>query len=325
MASAVELFESRVGDVSADRDGFMATRLFRVIIDEVGDNPDDVLRDPVKVGNIATPFGEPHETRTGLQVAFLSPEMRLKNLEYIVRVIYAPPIDFSTPTNPWELSWSPGFGSVMDAFDFRGDPIGMSEYTEVDSGVFHVRAQVTDENGIRQWETIELNRTTTKPVFLRELQRNVPSGSFALSRTFNGLHPDIISTVAMLGTTVNKAEFHGFPAGKVQFVGPAVNAGVGPNPNTNSPGFIWRVSLVFEWNREGFRQRFQESFKVGGIDYPVFEGTQPVIREVQQYFEGRIDTISTLIDQLSGSGQTPQRILGPIPIPGQPPRVGGGR
>lgn len=330
MASAVELFESRVGDVSADRDGFMATRLFRVIVDEVGDNPDDVLRDPVKVGNVALPFKMPHPTRTDLQVAFLSPEMRLKNLEYIVRAIYAPPIDFSTPENPWEKSWAPGFGSVMDAFDVNGEPIGMSEYTQPQlpnpGPFFTVRVPKTDEDGNRVFETLLLTRATTRPVFLRELQRNTPSGSFTLSRTFNGLNPEIISTVAMLGTTVSRSAFFGFPPGKVQFVGPAVNAGIGPNPDTNNAGFIWRVSLVYEWNREGFRQQFQESFKVGGIDYPVYDGQgNPIIREVQLYFESNIDTIPTLIDQLGGSGQTPDRILGPIPIPGQPPRVGGGR
>lgn len=321
MASATELFDSRVGDVSADRNGFGASRLFKVIIDTVGDNPDDVLRDPTQVGNDAVPFGEPHEKRTGLQSAFYAVERRIASLKYIVRIIYAPPIMFTTQANPWEYSWSPGLGTTMTAFDRNGDPIGPSQYSKLETGGFRISVpQKEGDNKITN-----LRRDTTEPAFLQELQRAIPAGGFTLSRTFVGLNVDRISAISLASTTVNRTSFWGYPAGKIQFVGPAAQAGLGTDPATGTQGFIWRVALLFEYNALGFKPQFQETFRTEGLQLPVFDSSgAPVIREVPLYMEGDLNILPSLLDQMSASSLHPRLGISPGEVPAPTP-IGGGR
>lgn len=321
MASATELFESRVGDVSADRAGFGASRLFKVIVDTVGENPDDVLRDPDKVGNDAVPFAEPHEKRTGLQSAFYAVERRIAHFTYIVRIIYAPPVDFSTQANPWEYSWSPGLGTTMTAFDRNGEPIGPSQYSKLETGGFRIAVPQPDGTN----KITNLRRDTTEPAFLQELQRAIPAGGFTLSRTFVGLDVNRMSAVSLASTTVNRLPFYGYAAGKIQFVGPASQAGIGTDPATNSEGFVWRVSLLFEYNSLGFKPQFQETFRTEGLQLPVFDSSgAPVIREVPLYMEGDLNILPTLLDQMSASALRPQLGINPIEVPGPTP-IGGGR
>lgn len=298
MASVTELFESRIGDVSADRVGYGASRLYKVVVDTVGDNPDDVLRDPDAVGNDAVPFGMPHPTRVGLHAAFYATERRLASRTYLVRIIYAPPLMFGTEENPWEYSWSPGLGTTMTAFDVNGEPIGPSQYSKSNTGSFHV--SIPQEEGPNK--VTNLKRDSFTPAFLQEIQRSIPAGSFTLARTFVGLNPNVIATLSMLATMVNRLPFWSYPIGKIQFVGPAVQAGIGTDPATNTIGFIWRVALIFEWNRLGFEPQFQETFKTGGLQLPVFDNTgAPIIREVPLYMLGDLRLLTSLVEHMSGS------------------------
>jgi len=265
MAAARELWESRIGDVSADRAGFGGQRLFLVTIDAVGDNPDDTLRDPEAVGgDLAVPFGAPHPKRVGLFAAFYLTEQRLSSYKYKVRVIYAPPVDFTTPANPWELSYSPGFGTENAKYDYRGVPIGPASYSPVTPGpgappenpageLFTVRLPATPRKAS---ETIYLQRDdgnpdepVRKPAFLTPVERAVPMGSFSLSRTFSGLTTDGMASLAMLGGTVNSEPFMGFRARQVRFVGPYAQAGIGTGHEQCRVRVAYRAGVRVEFAR----------------------------------------------------------------------------
>jgi hypothetical protein len=348
MASASERWESRLGDVSADRTGFGASREFTVTIDSIGDNPDDVLRDPTTLdpdGNaIAVPFNSPHPTRAGLFAAFYSVETRLKALMYVVRVIYAPPVDFSTSANPWELSYQTGFTTAPINHDNFGNPIGPASYGKADLGP-HPQGTVLysvtipgkisvlegeDSIDPKEIELVRLDQSGTgvprKPIRLHNLSRTEPAGSFSLSKTFPGIQTSMMSLLVLQANKVSNRAFFGFPAGTVKFVGPNALAGVGQVPETNGEGFVFRVTLAFEWNSLGYRWTAQDELTVEGQRLPVLHASgpnngKPVIREWQLYPEGDLNNIPTLAEQFASYARAVNiGIYDPPRGAGRPPR-----
>lgn len=339
MASASERFASRVGDVSADRAGFGGTRAFTVEVDTVGDNPDDVLRDPDQVGEIAVPFGSPHPTRIGLFSAFYFTEARLAHFVYVVRIVYAPPLVFTTPIAPWEFNYQAGFATSRVNHDVSGAPIGPATYKLFDpndippdpnnTAIYRVTIPGTDQ---QPPETLHLVRADApdddpvrEPIFLYNVEKDEPAGSFSMSKTFPGMNASILGMTSMIGNLVNRTDFFGFPAGHVKFVGPTVWAGIGVVPGTTqTQGFVWRITLPFEWNAIGYRFQAQDRFLLSGNELPVVrEDGSPVIRNWQLYPEGSLDAIPLLIEQFA-SHQQPVRLplIGTV---GRPSPIGGGR
>lgn len=338
--TAKELFQSRTGDVSADRAGYGASRLFAVGIESPGENPDDILRDVDKVGTDSVPFGAPHPTRPGLFSAFYITDRRLTGLTYSVRVVYAPPVDFTTDRNPWELTYAPGFGSSTVHHDWLGNPIGPATYELLELGevppnpvnakiysitlpgdgrnrnseeVFLVRSDAADGEQVR------------KPIFLHDAQRTEPLGSFTMSKTFHGMNELVMAGLVGISNIVNKTTFMGFAPRTVKFVGPSAQAGEGIVPDTNSQGYVWRISLAFEWNPLGHRWRAQDFFDINGQRLPVNnEDGSPVIREWVLYPEGDLSAIPPIVEQF-GSPLQAQRIgdMG-IRSAGRPRTIGGG-
>jgi hypothetical protein len=288
MASAVEQYDSRTGDVSADRPGFAASR----------------------VGADAVPFGAPHPTRTGLFAAFYVVEQpRIAVLQYWVRVIYAPPLDFTTPDNPWELNYQPGLTSTVVRHDWLGNPIGPAAYKFFDvnepSGGFIYTVRLPNDEGsydIQQIVRVDAadGANVGQPAFLADVQRTEPVGSFTMSRIFTQITDTLVADAELLGNIVNERPFRGFPAQTVKFIGVSAQAGTGVDPNTKTQGFVWRLTLVFEWNSLGYRERRQDLFAFNGNRYPVInpDGT-PVIREWILYPEGDLAVIPHIIEQFA--------------------------
>lgn len=328
MAAAAELFDSRVGDVSADRSGFGASRMFVVTVDTIGDNPDDTLRDIDAVGaDDAVPFGAVHPTRPGLFSAFYSVVRRLAAFKYICRVIYAPPLTFATSKNPWEFNYQPGFATETVRHDWLGVPIGPASYRVAvlpvlpNTELFTVTVPSTPR---KPAEVLQLVRVDGKvgddpvpnPIRLTSADRTVPRGSFSMSRTFPGMQTDTMASIVGLANIVNSEPFMGFPKFTVKFVGPRAQAGEGTIPETNSAGFIWRISLPFEWNPFTYRWRAQDEFHVEGQRLPVIrEDGSPMIREWQLYEEADLNQIPRIVETF-GSYIEPTEIGIQIPVGG---------
>lgn len=347
MASASELWESRVGDVAADRNGFGATRVFLVTTDTVGQNPDDLLRDPDEtngVGGDAIPFKSPHPTRSGLQSAYYLVERRLTVYKYVVRVIYAPPIDFTGQQNPWELSYQGGLSSVIARHDWFGNPIGPGVYAKTlgpfPQGTSYFTTTVPGAKG-KPPEEINLDRIhpapqtdpeqpdnpVRKPIFLHDASRTEPVGSLTLSRTFPGMDIDTMANIALSSNTVNSTTFYGFPKRTVKFVGPIAHAGPGVIPETNTEGFIWRISLAFEYNSLGYLWEAQDMYvHDNGAKYPVLNPDgSPVIRSWQMYNEGNLYDLLNIVEHFGAILQAVNLgITGPRDG-GSPTPIGGGR
>ncbi|MCZ6654870.1 MAG: hypothetical protein O7D91_17815, partial [Planctomycetota bacterium] len=137
MASAVEQFTSRTGDVSSLVPGFQGSRFYLVTVDNINQNPDDLLRDPdatTGVGTDAVPFNTPHPTRTNLVASFYVVGERVSSLQWFVRIVYAPPSTLVTADSIWEPSYQPGLASSIVFHDWRGVPIGPAVYQEAPSG-----------------------------------------------------------------------------------------------------------------------------------------------------------------------------------------------
>lgn len=297
MASAVELFNSRVGDVSADRAGFTASRTFLVTIDTVGENADDVLRnkDSNNTG-LVVPMGEPHPTRLGLNAAFYTVEARLTHLKHRVKVVYAPPQTLVTEEVQWEYSYNSGLASSPANRDLSGTTIGPATYKILKDGeapagaVYRVTLpgdeptdEVPEPPGPRVLRLVE---SGSDPAFIAPAERQDPVGSFSLSRVFTGMSLDVLSAVAMLGGAINFESYVGFPERTLQFIGPTVQAGQGVNPETGISGFVWRVTLNYEWDSRGFTWEAQDTYRSSRGEVPVVydnEGGAPVIREWNLY------------------------------------------
>lgn len=313
MPSADEQWGSRTGDVSADRDGFGASREFVVTVDAIGDNPDDALRDPsatTGVGTDAVPFGSPHPTRVGLFAAFYITEPRLSSFKWRVRIVYAPPLVFNLPGNTWEVSYAPGLSGTIIRHDWFGVPIGPARYKVLDPlnhppnpVIFSVTVPATKDDPSEIIELLRDGDPTNEtpvldPAFLTGVQRTEPSGSFTMTAVFSQLNVLTMANIVLLSNIVNSVPFRGFPAGTVKFVGPAATAGQMFIPETKSLGFAWRVTLVFEWNALGYRYRAQDVFETDGLSLPVVAPDGgPEIREWQLYNEGDIGVIPLIVEQ----------------------------
>ena len=321
MASAVEQWESRTGDVSADRSGFGASREFYVVIDNIGDNPDDVLRDPAQVGANAVPQGEPHPTRTGLIAAFyIVQRPRITAYSYKVLVVYAPPVTFGTAEDNWEWNWQPGLTSAVVRHDFFGNAIGPAVYelrniNEPQPG--QIYSVTVPPVGDASAETLQLVRTDdldTEPVrhpqFLHDANRAEPVGSFSATRVFSGLNRGAVPTLQRLGSIINLEPWDGWPKQTVMYLGASIQAGWGTDPTTNSEGFVWRITLVFEWNFLGYRWTAQDLFhNSDGNRYPVVqENGEPMMREWILYGEGTLSNLQPLVENYAAGYVQPTRI-----------------
>ncbi len=309
MASAEEQWESRTGDVAANRDGFGASREFVVTIDNIGDNPDDVLHDPDEttgVGADAVPFGSPHPTRVGLEaVFFIVQRPRIASLKYRVLIVYAPPIVFAIEGFEWELNYQPGLSSTIVRHDWLGNPIGPARYSVLGPNqtapeTFTVTVPATQD---APSETLTLARDdggqgdapVNLPAFLSDVQRTEPTGSFSLTQVFPRMTVFTMASLAMSGNVVNSRHFWGFPPKTVKFFGPAASAGQMRLP-TGSDGFAFRITLPFEWNSLGFRHRGQDVFQTGGLQLPVVHTDgSPVMRESQLYQEADLNLLPSLV------------------------------
>lgn len=341
MATAVEQWESRTGDVSSDRDGFSGSREFVVTIDNIGDNPDDILRDPdatVGVGADAVPFGSPHPTRLGLFSAFYVVQRpRIASFKYRVFIIYAPPLVFDTSDFPWELNYQPGLSSAIVRHDWFGVPIGPARYAIFDptnpppnpleTPIFHVTVPATKD---KQSEILDLildrgdptNTLVLEPAFLTDVQRTEPAGSFSMTDVFPQLNTGIMANIVMLSNIINRTTFMGFPPRTVKFVGPSATAGQMVLPGQGqTTGFAWRVTLVFEWNSLGYRYRAQDVFETDGLQLPVVAPDGgPELREWQLYPEGDLNVIPLIVQQFgSSSGQNlglveRRGLANPVPV-----------
>lgn len=309
MPSAEEQWESRTGDVAANRDGFGASREFVVTIDNIGDNPDDVLRDPDEttgVGADAVPFNSPHPTRVGLEAAFFIVQRpRIASLKYRVLIVYAPPIVFAIEGFEWELNYAPGLSSTIVRHDWLGVPIGPMSYSVLGPNqtapqTFTATVPATSD---APSETLTLARDdgggaddpVTRPAFLTDVQRTEPVGSFSLTAVFPRMTPFTMASLAMSGNVVNSRPFWDFPAKTVKFIGPVASAGQMILPG-GTQGFAFRITLPFEWNALGFRYQAQDVFQTGGLQLPVVHTNgDPVIREWQLYQEADLNTLLALV------------------------------
>lgn len=310
MPSAEEQWESRTGDVAANRDGFGASREFVVTIDNIGDNPDDVLRDPDEttgVGADAVPFGSPHPTRVGLEAAFFIVQRpRIASFKYRVLIVYAPPIVFAIEGFEWEFNYQPGLSSTIVRHDWLGAPIGPASYSLVDpdnppSGpTFGVVVPATETTGktelhLQRGDGGQGDDPVTQPAFLTDVQRTEPVGSFSLTAVFPRMTPFTMASLAMSGNVVNSRTFWNFPPKTVKFIGPSASAGQMVLPG-DTQGFAFRITLPFEWNALGFRYQAQDVFQTGGLQLPVQHlDRSPVIREWQLYQEADLNTLLALV------------------------------
>lgn len=341
MASAVEQFTSRTGDVSADRNGFSASRIYLVTVDNVNQNPDDLMRNPsatTGVGTTAIPFGTPHPSRIGLFSAFYVVGARIRSLQWFVRVIYAPPVTLLTQDNIWELSYQPGSSSVIVRHDWRGVPIGPAVYEAAPStvpagkSVYNVTIPANPSaDPPVDAKVLDLIRVdgpdkdpVKNPAFLTDVERTEPVGSFTMTAIFPGLNVELMSNIVLLSNIVNRKEFKGFPPSTVKFIGPAANAGRMTIPETATEGFAWRVTLVFEWNSTGYRYKAQDVFEHPAGVLPVTIGGEPVIREWLLYREGDLNVIELMVAQF-GNPTQPIRLGIRQTTPSGPAPIGGGR
>ncbi len=343
MASAVEQYTSRTGDVSSLVAGFSASRTYVVTVDSVGQNPDDLLRDPdatTGVGNDAVPFNTPHPTRSNLVSSFYVIGTRIRSLKWFVRIVYAPPSTLVTADSIWEPAYQPGLASILVNHDWRGVPIGPAAYEEAPLGpvppgggnstIYNVRIPAVTGENPKPAKVLDLIRVdgpdadpVKNPAFLTNVERTEPVGSFTLTHVFEGLNEELMSNIIVLANIVNRTTFKGFPPRTIKFIGPAVFAGHMDIPGTGGSGFGWRVTLIFEWNSTGYRYQAQDVFEHPSGTLPVTVGGEPVIREWLLYPEGNLELIELMVGQLAnravriGIGQVEPR--GPVPIGGGRP------
>lgn len=326
MASAIEHYESRTGDVSADRQGFGASRTFIVKVDSVYDNPDDVLRNPdlLETGSSTTrvgvPFGSPHPTRTGLFSAFYAVERRLQTKTFRVRIVYAPPLLPTTQENPWELRYAPGLASRQVFRDWNDNPIGPASYgppvlpnppgTEQYSVTIPKgRNNEPETRYFIRFDGLDAGVNPSRPAFLEPADRTESLATFELSRVFPRLDDEIMAGIVASANVVNSKTFYSFAARTVKFIGPSALAGQGVIPDTGTEGFIYRVGLVFEVNPRGYRLQRQDVFRhTDGRTYPVFhEDGSPVFREWQMYLEADLYLLVALLDRYATYTTAPGR------------------
>lgn len=293
--------DSREGDKAGLKD-FRATRIFKVILRDDGDD----INDPLTPLQQLYPLGQSHPESifSGLVVNQYDKGERLDIDVWKSIVEYGMPIVVDSGiTGGWILEFSTAIEIAERVNDLNGVPIGGNAYKlpgEEDAGPFFFSAATVDG----EKELIQVPGAITP----KTISAFKPVSHIVASKTVKNITTDqLIVATASVGM-VNKKVFFGWNSDKVLLSGfnatPRVASDLtGQSSNLlplNQSNIQWDLRLdflihLFGWQPVKLFDRFEWKGFEGQVFKPTPTGTEAVFREFTIYRQANFDDLLTFL------------------------------
>lgn len=212
MASAAEVYVSRVGGTAGVSGAFGMTTTHHVTTDSVGDDPKTVLATRSNTGSVHIgklfPWGG-----FGIVAFDYAVVDRLSPLVWELDVLYRPPLFINTPGHGlWNWEWNTGLQSERAFFDLEGEPIGPNRYSILEGPPSGFDFHADTVSG-----QVPLQRTSSVSLIGVDHVRRL--ATLSLDRVFALMPPENVANANNRVGEINAAPFWGAGEGTLRFGG----------------------------------------------------------------------------------------------------------